>query len=66
MPKSFPPSAALPGELAKPEPILPLASALKQQAVKSDPLVTPEDFSWHCIRTLNMRLPHHLAETLLV
>src|SRR5260370_20162274 len=43
--------ASLPEEVAG-NPILDQQKRLKQQAVKPEPLVTPEDFSWHCIRTL--------------
>jgi TIR domain/WD domain, G-beta repeat len=39
-------------EPSKPEPTETPATVLKQQTRKPEPLVTPEDFSWHCIRTL--------------
>jgi TIR domain-containing protein/WD40 domain-containing protein len=50
--KSSAPLPALFSELSKPEQILPLTSVLKQQTVNPEPQVTPEDLSWHCIRTL--------------
>lgn len=50
--KSSPFSQALPGELSKPEPTETPLNVLKQQVVKSEPMVKLEDFSWHCIRTL--------------
>jgi WD40 repeat protein len=53
---SLPPSSQkLPIELSKPEPTETPAKVLKQQTRKPEPpepLVTPEDFSWHCIHTL--------------
>jgi hypothetical protein len=39
-------------QVPKPEPIPPLPSAPMKQPVQPEPLITPEDFSWHCIRTL--------------
>jgi hypothetical protein len=39
-------------EPSKPEPTETAANVLKQQTKKSEPLITPEDFSWQCIRTL--------------
>ena len=50
--KLSPLSQALPIQQAKPEPTPPLANMHKQQPVQPEPLVTPEDFSWHCICTL--------------
>jgi hypothetical protein len=52
IPKPSPLSPALPIEPSKPEPTETAANVRKQQTRKSEPLVTPEDFSWHCIRTL--------------
>jgi WD40 repeat protein len=45
-------SQRLPIEPSKSEPIETPVSVLKQQQIKSEPLVTPEVFSWHCICTL--------------
>ena len=50
---SFTPSSqTLPIEPSKPEPTETPATVLKKQTRKPEPLVTPEDFSWYCIRTL--------------
>ena len=50
---SLPPSSqTLPIEPSKPEPTETPVNGLKQQTRKPEPLVTPEDFSWLCIRTL--------------
>ena len=50
---SLPPSSqTLPIEPSKPEPTETPATVLQQQTRTPEPLVTPEDFSWHCIRTL--------------
>jgi WD40 repeat protein len=45
-------SPTLPIQPTKPEPKETPASVLKQQPVQPEPLVTSEDFSWLCIRTL--------------
>ena len=45
-------SQTLPIEPSKLEPTETHANVLKQQTTKPEPLVTPEDFSWQCIRTL--------------
>ena len=47
-----PSSQTLPIEPSKPEATETPANVLQQQTRKPEPLVTPEDFSWHCIRTL--------------
>ena len=47
-----PSSPTLPIKQSKPEPTETPASALMKQTRKPEPLVTLEDFSWHCIRTL--------------
>ncbi len=47
-----PSSLTLPIKPSEPEPTETPANVLQQQAVKPDPLVTPEDFSWLCIGTL--------------
>jgi WD40 repeat protein len=47
-----PSSQTLPIEPLKPEPTETPATVLKHQTRKPEPLGTPEDFSWHCIRTL--------------
>jgi WD40 repeat protein len=39
-------------EPSKPESTESSANVLKKQTRKPEPPVTPEDFSWHCIRTL--------------
>src|SRR6266699_3952853 len=48
----IPSSQTLPIEPLKPEPTETPATVLQQQMRKPEPLVTPEDFSWHCTRTL--------------
>ena len=45
-------SQTLPIEPLKPEPTETPATGIQQQTRKPEPLVTPEDFSWQCIRTL--------------
>ena len=50
--KSSPISQTLPGKLSKPEPTETPTDVLQQQTRNPEPLVTPEDFSWQCIRTL--------------
>src|SRR6266568_2271069 len=47
-----PSSLTLPIKPSEPESTETPANVLQQQAVKPDPLVTPEDFSWLCIGTL--------------
>ncbi len=47
-----PSSQTLPIEPSKPEPTETPANVLQQQTRKPEPLVTPVDFSWLCIRTL--------------
>src|SRR6266699_1235636 len=59
--KSSPFSQALPIQPAKPETSETPASVLKLQPVKPEPLVTPEDFSWHCIRTLTGHEDHVMS-----
>jgi WD40 repeat protein len=51
-PSSPPPSPALPIQPSVSEPIQPPARVLEQTPAKPEPLVTPEDFTWLCTRTL--------------
>ena len=50
--KPSPFSQTLPIEPSKLEPTETPAKVLKKQTRKPEPVVTPEDFSWYCIRTL--------------
>jgi hypothetical protein len=56
MPKPSPPSTAQPIQPSKLGTIQPSTSVLKQKSAKAEPLVLPEDFSWHCIRTFTGHL----------
>jgi WD40 repeat protein len=56
-----PSSQLLPIEPSKPELTEAPANVLQQQTRKSEPLVTPEDFSWLCIRTLTGHESHFLS-----
>ena len=47
-----PSSLTLPIKPSEPESTETPANELQKQTRKPEPLVTPEDFSWHCIRTL--------------